>query len=154
MLSEVPAFRRLLGMLTLTALSHLDHGLSADHIRFVLDHYRSRDAFFVDTLELPEGLQALSCGLYGPIMGDEPVQDTDVVLQPRSGRPYASRLVAWPARPTRLLTVIAGPHESLLCMLYTSFGGPAAPREPGDSSLTGDDLRKAEEFWRQHALAK
>lgn len=140
-------------MLTITALSHLDHGLTTAHLRFVLDRYRDRDAFFIETVELPQSLAALECGLYGPIMGDSPIAEADVVWQPRAGRQLSSRLVRLPPRPTRLLTIVAGPHEAFSCLLYTSFGGPAAPRELGDPALTGIELEAARGFWLEHALA-
>ena len=145
-------------MLSITALSHLDHGLTAAHLRFILDHGRDWNAFTISTLVLPEEFQQLPCGLYGPCLGDAPVPDSEVVLVPRSGRAYPSRLVDRPSRPTRLLTVIAGPHTQLECMLYTAFGGPSAPREPGDLSLEGPNMAaakaEAEAFWATHALAK
>ena len=140
-------------MLTINALSHLDHGLTTAHLRFLLERYRDRDAFFIETLELPPALAALECGLYGPIMGDAPIAEADVVWRPRADRPYASRLVRRPPRPTRLLTIIAGPHEAFACMLYTSFGGPAAPRELGDPALAGAELEAARAFWAEHALS-
>jgi hypothetical protein len=38
------------------------------------------------------------------------------------------------------------------CILYTAFGGPAAPQEPGDPGCK--DPEKSTTFWRDHALAK
>lgn len=38
------------------------------------------------------------------------------------------------------------------CVLYTAFGGPAAPQEPGDPSCK--DLAESATFWREHALSK
>jgi hypothetical protein len=139
-------------MLTISALSHLDHGLSADHLRFILGTGRTWDAFRLETLELPLGLTRPLCGLYGPLMGDPPVLDAAVDLAPRGDRQYPSRLVRKPMRPTHLLTVIAGPHEGLPCMLYTAFGGPLTPREPGDPTLPDADLAASKAFWAEHAL--
>ena len=141
-------------MLTITTHSHLDHDLTAAHLAFMLERYKGWDEFFLDTVELPKHLPPLCCGLYGPTMGDAPVLDADVVLQPRTGRAWPSRLVDRPMRTTRLLTTVAGPHEGLSCMLYTSYGGPEAPREPGDPTLVGDTLAQATAFWAQHALAR
>ncbi len=123
-----------------------------EHLRFILagDNW---DAFRLETLTLPQGLPPLLCALWGPLMGDPPVLDAGVILEPRDGRPYASRLVRKPSRPTRLLTVIAGPHEGLPCMLYTAFGGPLTPREPGDPTLPDADLAASKAFWAEHALA-
>jgi hypothetical protein len=38
------------------------------------------------------------------------------------------------------------------CILYTAFGGPPAPQEPGDPGCK--DLATSAAFWRDHALAK
>ena len=38
------------------------------------------------------------------------------------------------------------------CVLYTAFGGPAAPQEPGDPRCT--DLAASTAFWHTHALMK
>lgn len=131
-------------MLTIAADSHLDHGLRAEHLRWLLERFRDREAFFVETVELPAELPPLSSALYGPTMSDAPVLDTEVVLEARGGRSWPSRLVDRPQRPTRLLTVVAGPHEGLACVLYTSYGGPAAPREPGDPALAAASVEAQE----------
>lgn len=38
------------------------------------------------------------------------------------------------------------------CVLYTAFGGPVAPQEPGDPGCK--DPAASAAFWREHALAK
>jgi hypothetical protein len=38
------------------------------------------------------------------------------------------------------------------CVLYTAYGGPSAPQEPGDPGCK--DVEVSTAFWRQHALAK
>lgn len=38
------------------------------------------------------------------------------------------------------------------CVLYTAFGGPSAPQEPGDPACKDPSASAA--FWRDHALAK
>lgn len=141
-------------MLAITADSHLDHGLTTAHLRFILEQLHDRTGFTLITLELPQGLEPLSCGLHGPLMGDLPVPDAEVLLEPRKGRPWPSRLVNRPVRPTRLVTVVAGPHEDIPCLLYTAYGGPEAPREPGDTSLSPEARQKAREFWQHHALSR
>ena len=37
------------------------------------------------------------------------------------------------------------------CILYTAFGGPATPQEPGDPGCK--DVEAATKFWAEHALA-
>ena len=112
--------------------SHLDHGLSTAQVDYLLRLFADRSEFFITTIELPEELGGVLCGLFGPIMGDEPVRQADVTHAPRGDRAYSSRLVERPMRPTNKVTVIAGPHKEHACVLYTAFGGPSAPQEPED----------------------
>jgi hypothetical protein len=140
--------------LKILPVSHLDHGLTPAHVAWLTLHFADRTGFFLATVELPAELPSLSCGLHGPLVGDPPVPESEVTYQARGDRPGKSRLCARPSRPTRLLTVIAGPEGEDPCALYTAFGGPAAPREPWDESLEGDEVREASAaFWAEHALS-
>jgi len=149
--------------------SHVDHGLTAAQLAFVLQHFADRAAFFLETIELPEDLGTVPCGLYGPLMGDAPVAEASVQYVRRGDRLYSSRVLipdprdmfvaepgpprfpaTGPPRTTRLVTVIAGPHADLPCVLFTAFGGPLAPQEPGDP--TCKDVAASTEFWAEHAL--
>lgn len=113
--------------------SHLDHNLTEAQIAHVMERFADRDAFFIETIELPEDLGTVPCGLFGPLVGDEPIVETGDVLRVKRGtRPWFSRCIARFPRPVRTVTVIAGPHEGHGCIVYTMFGGPLAPREPGD----------------------
>jgi hypothetical protein len=93
--------------------------------------------------------------LYGPIVFDAPV--LDAVLGMRGDRKHSSRLVRLPARGTRRVTVIAGAHDGRPCVLYTAFGGPITPQEPGDPKLletgTPQSIQESIDFWAKHALA-
>lgn len=134
--------------------SHLDHGLSPAHVAWLLERFADRQAFFVETVELPPQLPPLLCGLHGPAMGDEPVPEAEAHYAVRGGRQGTSRLCRRPARETRLVTVIAGPDGEEPCVLYTAYGGAAASREPWDLSLAGQDAREqAQRFWAEHALS-
>ncbi len=139
-------------MLVIHKDSHLDHGLTAEHKVYILNRFKYKSGFFIETFELPDYLEPLFCGLYGPAMGDGPIPEEKVVYAPRNGREYKSRLVALPSRPTRVMTVIAGPHEGQPCVLYTSYGGPSTPREPGDPTLPEKDREASVKFWSEHAL--
>lgn len=167
--------------------SHVDHGLTEAQLCYLLDRFADRSSFFIETIELPAQLGTVPCGLYGPIMGDKPVDEAAVSHAPRGTRAWTSRLVDWPSRPTCKVTVIAGPHDEECptcrgsgrvpgsgpgfgaslpcpethceggkikhaCVLYTAFGGPAAPQEPGDPGCK--DPEASAGFWREHALAK
>jgi hypothetical protein len=56
-------------------------------------------------------------------------------------------MIARPCRPSRLVTIVCGPHDGAL-VLFTAYGGPEAPREPAD-----DPSEKSRDFWSVHALA-
>jgi hypothetical protein len=132
--------------------SHLDHGLTEAHVSFVREQFADRSAFFLETIVLPDTLPALECALHGPAMGDAPVPESEVGYDSRGERAWPSRLVNRPKRPTRQLTVIAGPHGDEACVLYTAFGGPSTPREPCDPTLPEDQRAASVAFWREHAL--
>lgn len=133
-------------------VTHLDHGLMPAHINFLQGKFADRTSFFVETVELPAELPDLSCGLYGPLMGDAPVLERDVFYKRRGIREYNSRLVNRPMRPTRLMTVVAGPHDGIMT-LYTAYGGPKAPREVYSPGLTRADVVESEAFWSEHAIS-
>ena len=89
----------------------------------------------------------------GPAMGDVSIMEHEVTYQARSGREYVSRCIDRPALPTRKLTVVAGPSDDgQPCVLYTAYGGAAAPREVADPNLTDAERAAAVEFWSQHAI--
>lgn len=103
-------------------------------------------------MTLPDDLPDLDCGIYGPNVGDPPVQEHEVWYACRVGRRNVSRLVDRPSRPTRTLTVIFGHYRDEGCILFTAFGGPLAPKETTDPSLTEEERAASVEFWSRHAL--
>lgn len=126
---------------------HKDHGLQAAHIEVAEQLCRERSGFFIVTVSV---FDPLPCRLYGPIMGDPPVAAEDTYMAQRSPDRPMSRLVRWPTRVDARMTVIGeGPD-----VIYTAFGGPVAPREPGDPTLSDTDRAESEAFWRAHALAE
>ena len=133
--------------------SHLDHGLSDKQINYLKETFADRDGFFIQSVVLPGDLGTVPCGLHGPLMGDDSVPDSEVEMVVRGNRPNPSRLCQRPTRPTRTVTVIAGPSGDEPCVLYTAFGGPLAPKEPGDKSLSDEERAKSEAFWAEHALS-
>jgi hypothetical protein len=137
------------------AESHLDHGLTPAHVEYLVERFADRTSFFIESFELPAELAGLSSALYGPLAGDPPVDEADVVYAVRGERSSPSRLVRLGARTSRVVTVIAGPGDDGGIVLYTAYGGPAAPREPGDPSIAGnaEALEESRAFWAQHALA-
>jgi hypothetical protein len=133
--------------------SHVDHNLSELHLQFILEAFGSREGFFIATLELPEHLAPLPCGLYGPLMGDAPVGEDEVTYVRRGNRPGDSRMTHRQPRKVRQMTIICGPHEGETIM-FTAYGGPCAPREPWDESLSTAEREESVAFWKDHALAE
>jgi hypothetical protein len=133
-------------------LSHLDHGLTPEHLVWLCNRFANRTSFFIETVELSPDLPSLSCDMHGPIVGDAPVPEDDVTYAVRGDRSGKTRMVNRVSRPSRLLTVIAGPANGDPCVLYTAYAGPQAPREPWDSSLSAEEKTESEAFWSKHAL--
>lgn len=132
--------------------SHVDHGLSEAQVRYLFDRFADRSSFFVETITLPAELGTVPCGLYGPLAGDPAISEAEVTYGARGARSWTSRLIDLPARQQHQVTVVAGPHDGHACVLYTAYGGPAAPQEPGDPGCK--DVEASAAFWREHALAK
>jgi hypothetical protein len=133
--------------------SHLDHGLSEAHVKWILEQFGDRTEFFRMTVEMPTELPPILCELHGPMMGDDPVPEREVQYHVRGNRKGATRMCKRARRPTRLLTVIGGPGRVDPCILYTAFGGPAGAREVWDTSLeTMEEIRESRQFWSTHAL--
>lgn len=155
--------------------SHVDHGLTAKQLAHVLLTFESREAFFKETITLPDDLGTVPCALFGPIMGDKAIPSFLVEMKPRGERKYPSRVITrfdpvgtdWIKLGTKIvnarrtvntLTVIGGPHDDhergqLACILYTAFGGPITPREPGDPTLSDPtEIEESIAFWSEHAL--
>lgn len=149
-------------MKILSGVSHIDHDLSLGMLEYLKERFAGRDAFFIEEIELPEHLGTVSCGLYGPAMGDDPISETEVVYKVRGNRRCASRIAAphmvnAGKRQTRKLVVIGGPYAGQYgiekCVMYTAYGGPQAPREPGDPTIpTWEGVQEARKFWAEHCL--
>lgn len=140
--------------LTTHPQSHLDHNLSPEHIEWLLKEFADKTGFFIATVTLPDHLASVPCGLFGPVMGDDPIPESLVHYGVRgANRRCATRLIDAAPRMTRQLTIVAGPIDDVPCALYTSYGGPAAPREPGDLTITTwEQVVESRAFWAEHAL--
>ena len=133
--------------------SHLDHNLSEEQLAFVLaqdptDKGDPESPVKVFTVDMPADLGTLECGIHGPSMGDAPVAESEVFYKVRGDRAGSSRLVDRAPRQTSKVTIVAGPHDGLDWVLFTSYGGPAAPRE-----VFQDDSPATVKFWAEHALS-
>lgn len=129
----------------ITIESHRDHGLPEAVMAYVASRVAGVEApFYMETFELPEHLGEVPCGLHLD------VPEAEVHYARRGSRPYESRLCGRAPRMVREVTVIGGGAP---CVLWTAFGGPAAPREPGDPSLPPGEAAASAAFWSRAALS-
>ncbi len=135
----------------ITPASHLDHNLTSDHLAFIREKFGDRSAFFLETIELPDNLSSLPCNLHGPATGGAAVPEDEVHYAVRGDRKGPSRLCRREPVTVRTMTVIGGVHEGA-CILFTAYGGPCAPREPWDETLSPEGRAEAQSFWAEHAL--
>jgi len=157
--------------------SHMDHGIPREVVHYVLGTLRDRNEFFVETITLPESIEIRHSLSYwhnpGGWAGDMEVKDvpcglhlnvpeSEVHYAERGDRKYTSRLCKRPPRMVREVTVVAGPHPedpAAGMILFTMYGGPQAPREPGaltleGEPLEGDALEESKAFWKTAALSQ
>tara|TARA_Y100001963_G_scaffold121433_1_gene170014 strand:- start:7698 stop:8204 length:507 start_codon:yes stop_codon:yes gene_type:complete len=156
-------------------IAHDDHGLNADHLSFIDTALADWDgSFLIQVLSLPDTCESLPSALYGPSVGDEPIDDDQVTYIKRAKRRGPSRLIDAPMRPARNMVVIGMRVEDGSLMLFTAYGTQSdtpSPREwwdlppinltavpPAEASAIIDqwssDARAASNFWSQHALAQ
>lgn len=142
-------------MIKVTDESHVDHGLTPEQLAHALDAAAQahEGGLLIRTVDLPPDLGTVPCGLFGPIMGDEPVSDDLVIYASRGNRTTTSRMVHRKPRQVSTVTVIAGPHNGDPLVLYTAFGGPLAPREPDELEVGTPEHAESRAFWDQHALS-
>lgn len=130
-------------------------GIQRRVIKYILETFKDVNGFFHETIKLPDNFGMVKTNLYGPSMGDEPVDEIFVKYIQRPGHPYKSRIINSPARKTNIVTVIAGPVEGQgTSVVYTINGGPYTPKEPGDPTLEEHEKEESIKFWKEHALAK
>ena len=141
--------------ITKHAESHVDHNLTEAQLAFVLSQTPEGEGVAVFTVAMPPELGTLPCGLYGPAEGDHAVPESEVHYAVRGERKGESRLVKAPVRYTSLVTIVAGPHDGHDWVLFTSYGGSAAPREPFEFAADDDSkaARDSRDYWSAHALA-
>ena len=154
--------------------SHTDHGITEPLRNYVLDQFHGRDSFFVETVTYRENyerhvgpyliergahesetytvdLPAVSCALHLN------VPEAETHYAKRGDRAWESRMCKRQPRMVREVTVVAGPHPddpAAGMVLFTMYGGPEAPREPGDPSLEGVALEVSTAFWTHAALSE
>lgn len=139
--------------------SHTDHSIPELVLGYVLTLFDDRDSFFVETVTYPESAESVNgpvdlppvpCGIHYD------VPESEVHYAKRGDRAYDSRLCNRPPRMVREVTIVAGPHPEDAdagMVLFTMYGGPAAPQEPGDPNLAPEKRADAEAFWSTSALS-
>lgn len=112
--------------------SHIDH-LSSRHLDEVLNMEATQDlpvAEKATVLTLNVSPQKLFTALCGPLVGDAPIDNNElIVMVQRGDRAWKSKMIHAPLRPTSQVTVVYGPYKGHDNVLYTVYPGPTAPRE-------------------------
>ena len=146
--------------INVTPKSHTDHLPSAT-LNLVLRAVESGEAkcmvpaptFQIHVVTLPEG-QTVPSALRGPVTGEAPVSEDQCHYGTRGGRPNISRLTDLPSAQDNRVTVLIGrDNEDSDWNLFTAYGGPLAPQEPGDPYLPAEKHADSVAFWSQHALS-
>lgn len=132
--------------------SHLDHTVPDSVIDYACQKFSDREEFFVSTIEYPDSLPEIPCRLHLD------VPESEVHYAKRGERSWDSRMCKRPPRMVREVTVVAGPHpedKKAGMVLFSIYGGPNAPREPGDPSLEtpSPELEASKAFWKSAALS-
>jgi len=139
-------------MKNIVKIFHADHGIQKELMQELVNQIRP-SGFFLKTVELPAGVPDVMSAIYGPIAGDDPVEEGTVTYKKRTPDRPLSRMIDKPMRPTRLVTIIGNEVEDQVTV-FTCYGGPAAEREPGDKSLkTMEEIEASRLFWSEHALS-
>lgn len=131
---------------------HADHGVTEEHLTLIAA-LAPQAGFFLLTIDLPEGVPSLLCGLHGPLAGDPPVPSSEVHWATRGERTNLSRLCDRAPRETRRMTCIGNVEDVYSMTIYTAYGGELAPREITDPTLPADAAEESAQFWAVHALS-
>jgi hypothetical protein len=157
--------------ITLHPDSHTDHAIPHDVSWYVRELFADRTEFFVETVEYPESYERMAVPMQPGHGGPHPfttdlaavpcdlhldVPESECRYAPRGEREYDSRLCDREPRMVRQVTIVAGPHPDdpkAGMVLFTMYGGPAAPQEPGDPRLAPEKRPESEAFWSKAALS-
>ena len=146
--------------------SHVaDHNISPGLLNFVqthpellampvtLDDEGKPNNFILKVFPIPEEeLGSMTCALYGPAAGDEPITEDKVFYEARGNRRGPSRLIRAGERPAKNVVVI-GLRGGVCFTMYGTQADSPSPKEPWDAA-NPEELEKCLEFWNQHCLAE
>ena len=142
-------------MKIINGVSHT-HGLNAPILAFIEATFGNREAFFLETVEVPAEIAEGLDYLHGPTKGDTEIPESECFYAQRNGRAGNTRFTTREPRKTNKLTVIGGPEKGYDgCILYTAFWGERAMREPFDPDIAGnaEQIAASTAFWATHALS-
>ena len=140
-------------------IHHTDHDINRAQLSHIVDQVGNEAGFFIKQVTLPEELGTVPCGLWGPAMGDDPIEASLVNNAFRGDRPWTDRVFLQSTLagvPTKFQTrevdyvQIIGTAEGDTVTVFTVYGGPLAPQNPEDPSC--EDVEASTKFWSQHAL--
>ena len=131
---------------------HGDHGITPEQKEWIKNTLfkEAPQGFFIIQVNIPSELGTVKNALYGPAAGDAPVPESLVSYRPRGDRPWADRVIDLPTRQVDYVQTI-GQRTGDDFELWTIFGGPNAPRNPGDPQ--NPDPEGSRKWWSQHALS-
>jgi len=141
--------------LVIKEVSCIDERLSPQAIKYIQKKLNNCKGTLVKTFRLPQKFGMVESSIYGPVMGDPPIKESQVKYARIGSNKWASRVINRPIRKTSMVTVIAAPHEGDACVLHTVLAGPLVGREPNDPVMQKHPglMDEAKEFWSKHAFA-
>ena len=137
-------------------VAHDDHPITDQQMEWIQTHpdllAEPNGTFLIKVLTMPEELGTIPSGLYGPVAGDDPVKEEDVVYFTRGDRKDKSRKINLPNRPARNICVI-GRKGIVAFTIYGTQSSEPSPKEPFDSFANEEERQKSIDFWSRHALS-
>ena len=140
----------------ISGITNIEGGLTFAQIQHVKELYKDREEEFIETITMPINLGLVYCCLHGPLVGELPVREDEVVYKELSKSAGGmSRLCTRPPTDSAMITVLAGKDGKGRCICSKLYGGPKRPPEPFEPCVQGDPRLEDESrvFWAQHALS-
>ena len=133
-------------------IAHKDHTMTEAIRAWALSQFVALSGgFHVSTFTIPADLGTAPNAMHGPSEGDAPIEESEAFYGTRGDRPVLSRLCDRAPRSSKLVTVIG--INQAEPVIFTMYGGPAAPREPSDASMSPEERETARKYWAAHALS-
>lgn len=137
-----------------TQVAHNDHRITEEQLNFVQTHpdllALPKDTHILQILTLPPDIKSASCDLWGPSVGDDPIEEALVFYQNRGARRGPSRMIKAYSRLTRYICVI-GIKGDICFTIYGTRADKPSPKEPWNAS-TIKEHAACVAWWSKHAL--